>query len=103
MVQKIADQEFDKVKKEGVSIIDFSAAWCGPCQMLAPVFEEVSNEFADTASFYKVDVDESRSLSKEFSVTSVPTLVVLKNGEQMETQIGFQPKKNLENLVKKYL
>lgn len=103
MVHKIGNEEFNKVKKEGVSIIDFSATWCGPCQMLGPVFEEVSNEFAGTASFYKVDVDECRSLSKEFSVSSVPTLVVLKNGEQMETQIGFQPKRNLVNLVKKYL
>lgn len=103
MVLKITDNEFDKVKKEGVSVLDFSATWCGPCQMLAPVFEQVSEEFAGSASFYKVDVDESRALSKEFSVQSVPTLVVMKNGEQMETQVGFQPKKNLIKLVKKYL
>lgn len=103
MVQKITDNEFSKVKKEGVAVIDFSATWCGPCQMLAPVFDEVSGELAGTASFYKVDVDESPSLSREFSVSSVPTLVVLKNGEQMETQVGFQPKKNLINLVKKYV
>ena len=103
MVFKITDKEFDKVKKEGVSVIDFSATWCGPCQMLAPVFEEVSVELAGSASFYKVDVDESPSLSREFTVQSVPTLVVMKNGEQMETQVGFQPKKNLIKLVKKYL
>ena len=103
MVLKITDNEFDKVNKEGVSVIDFSATWCGPCQMLAPVFEEVSEELAGSASFYKVDVDESPSLSREFTVQSVPTLVVMKNGEQMETQVGFQPKKNLIKLVKKYL
>ena len=93
MVLKITDKEFDKVKKEGVSVIDFSATWCGPCQMLAPVFEEVSVELAGSASFYKVDVDESPSLSREFTVQSVPTLVVMKMGSRWRPRWDFSQRR----------
>lgn len=103
MVQHVTEQDFDQVKKEGVSVIDFSATWCNPCQMMAPVYEEASNEMNGMASFYKVDVGESFALSKQFSISNIPAIVIMKDGEIMETQVGFQPKRSIIKLVKKYL
>ena len=68
----------DKVKKEGVAIVDFFATWCGPCKMLAPIFEELGNELGDQAGFYKVDIDESLELANEYGIQSVPTMLVFK-------------------------
>lgn len=98
MVKKITEKEFDEVKQQKVALIDFSAAWCGPCKMLAPVLEEVSEQMSDV-SFYNVDVDENMDLAQQFGITNIPALVVLKNGEKAGMQVGFAPKDGIISFI----
>lgn len=92
MVKKINAQQFEtEAKKSAVAVVDFSAAWCGPCRMLAPVVEAVSEKLAGKADFYNVDVDEAPELAMAFRVNSVPCLVLLKNGQFVDQSIGFKP------------
>ncbi|WP_310601567.1 thioredoxin [Anaerosporobacter sp.] len=93
----------EKVKKEGVAIVDFFATWCGPCKMLAPVFEEVSSELNDRAGFYKVDIDESMELASEYRIQSVPTMLVFKDGEVVDKVVGFTSKAALKEKVESQL
>lgn len=95
MVKKISEKEFAEVKEQGVALIDFSATWCGPCKMLAPVLEEVSEELGDKVAFYNVDVDENPELAEAFDITNIPALALLKNGEKVDMQVGFAPKDNI--------
>ncbi len=99
MVKKISEKEFNEMDKTGYTLIDFSAKWCGPCQMLAPVLEEVSEEYADKMKFYTIDVDESAALAMQYKVVSIPALVVLKDGEKVNTQVGFVPKDALKQFI----
>lgn len=99
MVKKISENEFAEVQEKAVSLIDFSATWCGPCKMLAPVLDEVSEEMKDSVSFFNIDVDENPNLAEKFGVSSIPALVVLKNGEKADMQVGFQPKAGIVNFI----
>ena len=92
MVKKISQEEFEQVKNDDIAVIDFSAEWCGPCKMLAPVMEEVSEELGDSVSFYNIDVDQNMDIAQQYRIVSIPALLVLKKGEKVDMQIGFQPK-----------
>src|SRR5574344_2210014 len=100
MVKKISEKEFSAMEKKGNMIIDFSATWCNPCRMLAPVMEEVSDDFEGQISFFNVDVDENPSLAQEYDVQSIPALVFIKDGKLVDSHIGFEPKNGIENFVK---
>ena len=92
MITKINEQDFQtKVVKDAVAVVDFSATWCGPCRMLAPVLEEVSEELAGKANFYNVDVDDDGALAAGFGISSVPTVLILKNGKVADQSVGFRP------------
>ena len=96
MVKKVNSQEFvAEAMKAPVAVVDFNATWCGPCRMLAPVLEDVSEKYAGKVSFYSVDVDESPDLAMQFMVNSVPCLVMLKNGTFADQSIGFRPEPQL--------
>ena len=96
MVKKINAQEFiTEAKAADVAVVDFNATWCGPCRMLAPVLEAVSEELAGKVSFYSVDVDENPGVAMQFRVSSVPCLVLLKNGEFTDQSVGFRPEPQL--------
>ncbi|UWD47509.1 thioredoxin [Clostridioides difficile] len=88
---------------KGVVVVDFFATWCGPCNMLAPVFAELGEDMKDEARFVKVDIDESLEIAQQFSVSTVPTMIIFKDGEPVETLIGFMPKNKIEMKVKSYL
>lgn len=103
MVKKISGKEFTEVKEKEVAVIDFSATWCGPCKMLAPVLEEVSEELAESVAFYNIDVDENPDLAKQYNITNIPALVVLKNGDKQDVQIGFQPKDIIISFIKTHI
>ena len=75
-------------------LLDFWATWCGPCKMIAPVLEEIAEE-NEGLTIGKIDVDESRELAMRFGITSIPTLILMKNGEAAATVIGFRPKADL--------
>jgi len=92
MITKINEQDFQtKVVKDAVAVVDFSATWCGPCRMLAPVLEEISEELAGKANFYNVDVDDDGALAAGFGISSVPTVLILKNGKVADQSVGFRP------------
>ena len=76
-------------------LVDFFATWCGPCRMLAPVIDEVAAEKAGEVAVYKVDIDASPEIAAHYDVTSVPTLILFKDGEVLKQTVGAQPKQNL--------
>lgn len=103
-MKEIMDSNFkEEVQNQsGVVVVDFWASWCGPCKMLSPVIEELSNEMT-IAKFTKVNVDENPQSSQNFNIASIPTLLVFKDGKVVDTMVGFRPKAELEQLVKKYI
>lgn len=80
-------------------LVDFYADWCGPCKMLAPVLEQFESENAGKVKLCKVNVDDSPSLAMQFSVMSIPTLIVFKNGEAAAKSVGYVSKEQVEKLV----
>ncbi|MDY6367946.1 MAG: thioredoxin [Clostridia bacterium] len=84
-------------------LVDFWATWCNPCKMLAPVIHEFAEEIGDKVKVLKVDVDEVMSLCYEYSVASIPTVMVFKNGQMVERQVGLTTKAGLSDLVIKHL
>ena len=97
----INSTQFDEVTSKGIVVVDFFANWCGPCKMLAPVFEQAGEEMKNDATFLKVDIDQSMDLAQKFKIVSVPTLKVFKNGEEITTNVGFLPKGALVEMINK--
>lgn len=92
--------EDEVLKSEKPVLVDFWASWCGPCKMIAPIFEELAEEYKDKLKFGKVNVDEQASLAAKFRVTSIPTLILFENGEITKTSVGFCSKSELEEMIK---
>ena len=88
------------LNKSKLSVIDFWASWCGPCQMLAPVFESVSEEFEDV-DFYKVNADSEPDLVMQFGVKSIPTLAFIKDNKTVDISIGLISKEELLDFIKR--
>lgn len=103
MVKKISQNEFNEAESCDIAVIDFSASWCGPCKMLAPVLEEVSEEYTGKISFFNIDVDENVEIAMKYRVASIPALLVLKKGQKADMQIGFVPKEELEDFLNRQL
>lgn len=87
------------METEKVVVIDFWATWCGPCKMMAPVVEEVAKDYLDV-KVCKVNVDEEPELSNAFKIVSIPTIVVIKNGEIIDSVVGYRPKEDIEKIIK---
>ncbi|NLD83875.1 MAG: thioredoxin [Clostridiales bacterium] len=104
MVKKINEEQFaSEAKKSAVAVVDFSATWCGPCRVLAPVVEKLSEEYAGQVDFYNVDVDDAPELAAAYRVQSIPCLVMMKQGELVDQAIGFRPQPALSQWIKKNL
>ena len=100
-VKKIDAPQFEGAIKSGVAVIDFNATWCGPCRMLAPVLEELSEEMASKAAFYAMDVDDNQGIALRFSISSIPYVAIFKDGVRVDEQIGFVPKEQLRAFVER--
>ena len=104
MIQKIGEKEFQTIAaKDAAAVVDFSATWCGPCRMLAPVLEEISGQLEDRVKFYNVDVDESGALAASFGIVSVPTVILLKNGKAAAQSVGFRPAADMKRWIESNL
>ncbi len=101
-MEKLTNTNFNEVIGEGITLVDFYADWCGPCKMMAPVLEELAQEIPNV-KFRKVNVDEQQALAGQFSVMSIPTLVLFKDGQVVTQAVGFNPKPMIEKLVQKAL
>jgi thioredoxin 1 len=80
-------------------LVDFWATWCGPCKMLAPIIDEISNEYDGKAKICKVNTDENMVLSSKFQITSIPCLILFKNGEVLQKTVGFRSKVDIRKLI----
>tara|TARA_B100000809_G_scaffold69387_1_gene66670 strand:+ start:5583 stop:5900 length:318 start_codon:yes stop_codon:yes gene_type:complete len=94
MALEITDANFEELvlKSEKPVLVDFWAAWCGPCRMVGPVIEEISNEYSDKAVVGKVDIDSNQEYAAKYGVRNIPTVLVFNKGEIVTRQVGVAPK-----------
>ena len=100
MVEKIRGNNLEKAENSKIALIDVSATWCGPCRMLEPVLEEVSEELKGQVDFFNCDVDQNPDLAQKFGIMNIPALIILKDGKPVANTVGFQPKENLLEFIK---
>lgn len=100
MIDKIYQEEFAEkvINSPNTVVVDFFADWCGPCKMLSPVLERLDAMNPDV-DFYKVNIDENPSLASEFEIMSIPNVVVFKNGQAVESSIGFVSEQQLQEII----
>ena len=99
MAEILTDTNFSEKTGKGKVVVDFFAEWCGPCQLLKPVFEKLSKENPDV-QFYKLDVDENNETAEKFGVRSIPTVIFLDNGSEADRVMGFQNEESLKQKMK---
>jgi thioredoxin 1 len=100
----LTDSNFDLEKsKYSLLVVDFWAAWCGPCKMISPIIEQLAEQYSGKIVFGKVNVDENPLISQRFQIQSIPTLMILKKGQVIDVIIGALPKGQIENKVKQYI
>ncbi len=101
MVDQISEDKFeDKViKSDKPVIVDFYADWCGPCKMMAPVMEELSEEYGSKMSFFKCDVDANGGIAQKYNIMSIPAIFIFQNGEIIKKFVGAQSRKSLEDAI----
>ncbi|MER0122707.1 thioredoxin [Streptococcus sp. ZJ93] len=103
MTKQLTTETFAKEIESGVTLVDFGATWCPPCQMMEPIVEELAQEFEGRASVTKVDVDQSPELAQLFNVRSIPTIVLFKDGQPVDATLGVQSKKVLSEKISSQL
>ena len=96
-------EEVIEASKQKPVLVDFFAAWCGPCKMQAPVIEALAEEIGEKAAVGKLDTEEARQTAGKYGVMSIPTLLIFKDGEVKETMVGLQAKDALAEILEKYL
>ena len=103
MATVLSNDTFESSIASGVSLVDFYADWCGPCQAIAPVLDELATQMEGKANIYKVDVDASGELAGQFGVMSIPTMLVFKDGELVDKTVGAGSKEELVALLEKHM
>lgn len=101
MMTEITKDNFENEVKNAATpvLVDFWADWCGPCRMLSPVVEQLSNQYAGKVKFGKVNVDEQPQLAMSYGVQSIPTLVLFKGGQAVNSSVGVVPKEQIETML----
>ncbi|PLY08249.1 MAG: thioredoxin [Arcobacter sp.] len=100
---ELTQDNFDATVKAGISMVDFWAPWCGPCRMLAPVIDELAEEFEGKANICKVNTDEEQDLAVKFGVRSIPTIVFVKDGEVVDQMVGAASKQAFADKINSLL
>ncbi len=99
---QVTDASFDTevLKSDTPVVVDFWAEWCGPCKMIAPALEEISEEMGGNVKITKLNIDENQDMAMKYGVRSIPMLILFKDGEPMATQVGAAPKGKLSDWIK---
>lgn len=102
-VLNVTDQTFTAETNNGIVLADFFATWCGPCKMIAPVLEELDQDMGNQVKIVKIDVDQNQETANKFSIMSIPTLLVMKDGKVVDTLVGFKSNEALEEALNKHI
>lgn len=103
-MENLTKSVFDKTVTKGLHLVDFWAEWCGPCRMQTPILEELSQEYSEEViKISKVNVDSESELAARFGIQSIPTMLVIKNGEIVNRLVGVRMKEALKSELKKYM
>ena len=94
-----ANFEDEVINSEVPVLVDFWATWCGPCKMIAPIVEEIAEEYAGKIKVGKVNVDQEQELAIKFGIASIPTLLLIKEGKVLNTLVGYRPKEDIEAML----
>lgn len=100
---ELTQENFEATTKEGVSLVDFWAPWCGPCRMMSPIIDELAADFDGKANICKVNSDEQQDLAVKYGVRSIPTILFMKDGEVVDQTVGAQAKQALTDKINSYL
>ncbi len=98
-IKKMEEKDFESGISSGVVLVDFYADWCGPCRMLTPVLEQVANDVKGKASVVKIDIDQAQKVTEDLQITSVPTLILFKNGKEVKRIIGLRDSDFIKGFV----
>ncbi|MEM9922807.1 MAG: thioredoxin [Cyanobacteria bacterium P01_D01_bin.50] len=103
-VTTVPESDFDTLlKSENLLVVDFTATWCGPCRLVAPLMEQLSQEYKESIKVVKIDVDQDKPLAKKYEVRTIPAVLYFKNGELVETIKGVSPYEEFSNAVKAHI
>ncbi len=103
-MERVDAKKFDELLKGDKPLVcDFYTTWCGPCKLLTPIVEEMSEKYADEATFVKVDIDLNIELAVRYNITSIPVVAVFKNGEIADRTLGYSTKEDIEEFLAKNL
>ncbi|MCS6985797.1 MAG: thioredoxin [Leptospiraceae bacterium] len=103
LVEEITEENFQATINNGVVMVDFWAPWCGPCRMVAPVLEELQKELLGKVKIVKLNVDENPTVAMHYGITSIPTLMVFKDGQTVDRVVGAGPKDFYKKILDKYV
>ena len=96
MLKEVKGNNFDDIKASAVALVDFNATWCGPCKMMAPILNDLSEAYAGKVDFYGVDTDENSELAQQFGIMSIPTLIIFKDGNAVAKRVGAASKGDID-------
>ena len=99
-IKHFTDSEFSNEIKKGVTLVDFHADWCGPCRTLAPVLEQVAKEMSGKASIGKINIDNEQKTATQFQITSVPTMILFKDGKEVGRLVGLRSADAVKDFIK---
>lgn len=98
-VEHLNEDNFRNAISKGIALVDFTATWCGPCRMLTPIIEQLADLYKGKAKIAKLDIDEAQQTTADFQITSVPTLILFENGQEIKRVVGVKDLDFLKNLI----
>lgn len=98
-LKHLDDNNFNETIAKGVTLVDFYADWCGPCRMVGPIVKELAEEMAGKVKIGKLDIETSQETTSNYGVTSIPTIIIFKDGKEVKRVVGVRPKQDLKSLI----